>query len=61
MLTLEPHLSIFFAYASIDDHELKGKYSFNSTREAFDFATKTLKNLLIENGYREDENGRWKK
>jgi sugar phosphate isomerase/epimerase len=61
MLTLEPHLSIFFAYASIDDHELKGKYSFKSTREAFDFATKTLKNLLTENGYREDENGKWKK
>ncbi len=61
MLTLEPHLSIFFAYASIDDHELKGKYKFETTREAFDFATNTLKKLLIDNGYREDENGKWKK
>ena len=61
MLTLEPHLAIFSAYASIDDHELKGKYVFKTNREAFDFATNTLKNLLRENGYREDENGKWKK
>ena len=61
MLTLEPHLAIFSAYASIDEHELKGKYVFKTNREAFDFATSTLKNLLIENGYREDENGKWKK
>ena len=61
MLTLEPHLAIFSAYASIDEHELKGKYVFKTNREAFDFATNTLKNLLIENGYREDENGKWKK
>lgn len=61
MLTLEPHLSVFFAYKSIDDHELKGKYSFNSTREAFDFAASALKRLLTDNGYREDGNGKWKK
>ena len=61
MLTLEPHLAIFSAYASIDEHELKGKYVFKTNREAFDFATNTLKNLLIENGYREDENGKWKR
>ncbi len=61
MLTLEPHLAIFSAYASIDEHELKGKYVFKTNREAFDFATNTLKNLLRENGYREDENGKWKK
>ena len=61
MLTLEPHLAIFSAYASIDEHELKGKYVFKTNRAAFDFATSTLKNLLIENGYREDENGKWKK
>ena len=61
MLTLEPHLSVFFAYKSIDDHELKGKYTFKTTREAFDFAANALKKLLTENGYREDENGRWKK
>ena len=60
-ITLEPHLAIFSAYASIDEHELKGKYVFKTNREAFDFATNTLKNLLIENGYREDENGKWKK
>lgn len=61
MLTLEPHLSVFHAYASIDEHELKGKYNFENTRDAFDFAANALKKLLTENGYREDENGRWKK
>ena len=61
MLTLEPHLSVFHAYASIDEHELKGKYNFDNTRDAFDFAANALKKLLTENGYREDENGKWKK
>ncbi len=61
MLTLEPHLSIFHAYASIDEHELKGKYNFDNTREAFDFAANALKKLLTENGYREDGSGKWKK
>lgn len=60
MLTVEPHLSVFFAYKSIDDHELKGKHKFETTREAFDFAVNALKKLLIENGYRE-ECGKWKK
>lgn len=60
MLTLEPHLFKFMAYATIDEHELKGKYSFNNNRESFAFASNSLKNLLINNGYRE-ENGTWKK
>ena len=61
MMTLEPHLAIFSAYKSIDDHELKGKYNFTNQREAFDFAANALKKLLTDNGYREDENGIWKK
>ena len=60
-LTLEPHLHIFDAYKDIDEHELKGKYSFNSNREAFDFAVKALEALLNENGYVKDENKIWKK
>ena len=60
-LTLEPHLHIFDAYKDIDEHELKGKYKFNSNREAFDFAVKALENLLINRGYRKDENAVWKK
>jgi sugar phosphate isomerase/epimerase len=57
-LTLEPHLHIFDAYKDIDEHELKGKYKFNSNREAFDFAVKALKELLISNGYKE-KSGVW--
>ena len=60
-LTLEPHLHIFDAYKDIDEHELKGKYHFNSNREAFDFAVKALEALLIKNGYVKDENKIWKK
>ena len=60
MLTLEPHLFKFMAYATIDEHELKGKYFFNNNRESFAFAANSLKNLLTNNGYRE-ENGTWKK
>ena len=58
-LTLEPHLMEFFAYKNIDKHTLKGRYAFDSNREAFDFAVNTLKNLLIKEGYREDGNGEW--
>ena len=58
-LTLEPHLRIFNAYKHIDDHELKGKYTFNTSREAFDFAANSLKKLLIENGYERNGNNEW--
>ena len=60
-LTLEPHLHIFDAYKDIDEHELKGKYKFNTNREAFDFAVKSLEALMIKRGYRKDENAIWKK
>ena len=60
-LTLEPHLHIFDAYKNIDEHELKGKYTFKNNREAFDFATSKLKELLVARGYTEDENNVWKK
>lgn len=58
-LTLEPHLFLFDAYKLIDNHELKGKYTFNNNSESFDFAANALKNLLIENGYSKEENGIW--
>ena len=60
-LTLEPHLHQFLAYKNIDTHELRGKYSFANGREAFDFASDTLKKLLIDNGYRKDQNEIWTK
>ena len=58
-LTLEPHLFLFDAYKLIDNHELKGKYTFNNNSESFDFAASALKKLLIENGYRKDGNNEW--
>ena len=58
-LTLEPHLFLFDAYKLIDNHELKGKYTFNNNSESFDFAANALKNLLKENGYAKDGNGQW--
>ena len=60
MLTLEPHLNQFTAFASIDTHELKGKYSFKDNTESFDFAVKALEALLTKGGYKK-EDGRWKK
>ncbi len=60
MLTLEPHLNAFTAFASIDTHELKGKYSFKNNTESFDFAVKALEALLTKGGYKK-ENGRWKR
>ncbi len=58
-LTLEPHLHVFDAYASIDEHELKGKHSFTSSRDAFDFAACALKSLLVNNGYRRNSENLW--
>lgn len=60
-LTLEPHLFLFDAYKLIDNHELKGKYTFSNNSESFDFAVNALKNLLTENGYEKDGNNVWKK
>ena len=58
-LTLEPHLFLFDAYKLIDNHELKGKYTFKNNSESFDFAANALKALLAENGYRKEDNGTW--
>ena len=58
-LTLEPHLHIFDAYKTLDEHELRGKYKFSSNLEAFSFASNALKKILLENGYTEGENHVW--
>ena len=58
-LTLEPHLFLFDAYKLRDNHELKGKYTFNNNSESFDFAANALKSLLKENGYRQENSGAW--
>ena len=59
-MTIEPHLHVFDAFKDIDNTDLRGKYSFKSNREAFDFATNALKKLLAKEGYNET-NGLWKK
>ena len=58
-LTLEPHLHVFDAYKDIDEHELRGKYSFDTGREAFDFAVVALEKLLTDRGYRKDGQNQW--
>lgn len=58
-LSLEPHLFGFEAYKSIDKHELKGIHEFSCSREAFDFAANSLKNILKSHGYKEESTGKW--
>ena len=53
-LSVEPHLRIFSAYASIDEHELKGRHTFATSGEAFDFAVAALKNVLRSEGFTEN-------
>ncbi|MBE6143150.1 MAG: hypothetical protein E7177_04110 [Erysipelotrichaceae bacterium] len=55
-LTLEPHLSVFDAYKTIDNTEMKHKFTYASNNEAFDAAVNALKDILIKVGYKE-ENG----
>lgn len=49
VLTLEPHLAVFSALADIEqkgDESKIGLYKFDSSREAFDFAVNSLKDIL---------------
>lgn len=52
-LTLEPHLTVFEGYSSIDNTEMKHEFSFDSATEAFDAAVRALKKILINAGYKE--------
>ncbi len=56
-LTVEPHLAIFAGYNQIDNTELKNKFMFKNNQEAFDAAVRVLKEILINNGYKEVEDG----
>lgn len=56
VLTLEPHLSVFKGFDSIDNTEMKHDFSFKSSDEAFDAAANALKDLLLKNGYRASGN-----
>ena len=53
VLTLEPHLAVFEAYKSIDNTEMKHKFSYKDAGEAFDSAVTALKNILFKAGYSE--------
>ncbi len=51
VLTLEPHLKVFGAYANIDNTEMKLKFNFSSNTESFDFAVSELEKILKNKGY----------
>ena len=51
VLTLEPHLTVFSALASLEEEGEESKiglYKFESKREAFDFAVNSLKDIIKE-------------
>jgi sugar phosphate isomerase/epimerase len=56
VLTIEPHLAVFEGYANIDNTEMTHKFVFSSNKEAFNFAVKSIKELLVEAGYSEENN-----
>ena len=57
VLTLEPHLRVFAGYAQIDASEMKNKYTYETNDQAFDVAVCALKELLTQNGYKQDKGG----
>ena len=57
-LTLEPHLTKFVGYSAIDNRDLAGKgHSFKDKREAFLYAAKALKEVMVESGFVESAVG----
>lgn len=54
VLSVEPHLAIFKGFAQIDKTEMKNKFTFSSNEEAFDAAVNSLKKVLNEVGYKEE-------
>lgn len=53
VLTMEPHLVEFDAYKSIDNTKMTHKFHFDNSRDAFCFAVKSLKDILLKLGYKE--------
>lgn len=60
-LTMEPHLFKFQGYSEFDKSELKIEFAFANKTESFDFAVKSMKELLMKNGFCESEDMGWKK
>ena len=59
VMTVEPHLAVFSGYSDIDRREMKNRYSYKTSGEAFDTAVSSLKTLLIKNGYENGGNNTW--
>lgn len=57
ILTLEPHLKVFSGYNEIDGEEMKHRFHFATSGEAFDAAVAAMKKILTENGYKEENGG----
>ncbi len=57
VLTLEPHLALFEGYAQIDNTQMKNKFKFDNNVDSFNFATKSLKEILLAKGYKEIKGG----
>lgn len=47
-VTLEPHLMSFVGLDRLTEGELNREFSFNTNKEAFNFAARSLRNLLAE-------------
>lgn len=56
VLTLEPHLTVFDGFSSIDNTEMKHDFHFASSEDAFDTAVSALKKIILTNGYKESGN-----
>ena len=61
VLTIEPHLAIFDAYANIDNTEMKHKFHFDSNLSAFSAAVNAVKGILSNSGYELKENNKYVK
>ena len=51
VLTVEPHLFVSDSYKKFDGKELKHKFVFSTSDEAFDYAVNALKGILAEIGH----------
>lgn len=57
VFSIEPHLFEFVGYKDIDNTKLVNDFKFNNNYEAFNYAVKALKDLLIKNSYIEANEG----
>ena len=57
VLTLEPHLRIFDGYGSIDNTEMKHRFTYSTNEDAFMAAYNALRDLLLACGYVECDGG----